>query len=446
MKILKYLLLSSSKIQNIRILKNLTSQVSLNVSSAIVQILFPPLMIIFYGLENFGIYIFLVAIPTSLGIFNFNINFAARTEMSLYFNQNKNNEVQKIFINSFFLTLIFIFFLILITVLFINYYDFNLDILRDINSKDLKIILLCIFLSFYIDLISSIFNIGISYKGRLDIVTYLEIFFSILSKILILIFGFFYQNLIYASYALLIISVFRIIIFYFFFLNYNKNLKLFSLKILTKKQILKLLKLSIPYYLVSANNIIKNSFQIIILGIFFNAQVVGTVSTLKTLFYFLPIRIWSVLVKSLMYEFTKFYAEKKMNLLINSYFKLIKIVSITAVIFISISLFFGKFVYNFWINFAYNFDYLLFFLIIMDVSIFALSYYVSIIQRAINKLIKISLFFTSINFTIILFSYGFFINQQSYHFLFIFNLIGSILVLLFNFSETRVFIKKIRYK
>ena len=244
--------------------------------------------------------------------------------------------------------------------------------------------MLCIFLSFYIDLINSIFNIGISYKGRLDIVTFLEIYYSVFSKILILIFGFFYQNLIYASYALLIASVFRIIIFYFFFLIYNKNLKLFSLKILTKKQILKLLKLSIPYYLEAANNIIKNSFQIIILGIFFNAQVVGTVSTLKTLFYFLPIRIWSVLVKSLMYEFTKFYAEKKMNLLINSYFKLIKIVSITAVIFISISLFFGKFVYNFWINFAYNFDYLLFFLIIMDSSILALSHCVPIIQRAIN--------------------------------------------------------------
>ena len=81
----------------------------------------------------------------------------------------------------------------------------------------------------------------------------------------------------------------------------------------------------------------------------------------------------------------------------------------------------------------------------MDVSIFALSYYVSIIQRAINKLINISLFFTSINLTVILFSYGFFINQQSYHFLFIFNLIGSILVLLFNFFETRIFIKKIKY-
>ena len=110
MKILKYLLPNSSKIQNVRVLKNLTSQISLNASSVIVQLLFPPLMIIFYGLENFGIWIFLTAIPSALNIFNFNINIASQTEMALYFNQNKNNEVQKVFINCIFLTLIFVFF------------------------------------------------------------------------------------------------------------------------------------------------------------------------------------------------------------------------------------------------------------------------------------------------------------------------------------------------
>ena len=291
MKILKYLLPNSSKIQNVRVLKNLTSQISLNASSVIVQLLFPPLMIIFYGLENFGIWIFLTTIPAALDIFNFNINNAARTEMSLYFNQNRNNEVQKVFVNCIFLTLIFVFFLILITALLINFYDFDLKILKDINSKDLKIILLCIFLSYYIRIINSIFQIGISYKGRLDIVTYLDIFFTFFSRILILIFGFFYQNLIYAGYAFLIASVFQTIIYYFFFSIYSNNLRLFSLKILSKKLLLKLLKLSAPYYLEVANNIIKNSLQIIILGIFFNAQVVGTVSTLKTLFYFFPSKI-----------------------------------------------------------------------------------------------------------------------------------------------------------
>ena len=282
MKILKYLLPNSSKIQNVRVLKNLTSQISLNASSTIVQLLFPPLMILFYGLENFGIWIFLTTIPAALDIFNFNINIASQTEMSLYFNQNKNNEVQKVFINSIFLTLIFVFFLILMTALLINFYDFDLKILKDINSKDLKIILLCIFLSYYIRIINSIFQIGISYKGRLDIVTYLDIFFTFFSRILILIFGFFYQNLIYGGYAFLIASVFQTIIYYFFFSIYSNNLRLFSLKILSKKLLLKLLKLSVPYYLEVANNIIKNS----IFGTYFKKRLIYTITFIqKTLTY-----------------------------------------------------------------------------------------------------------------------------------------------------------------
>ena len=138
------------------------------------------------------------------------------------------------------------------------------------------------------------------------------------------------------------------------------------------------------------------------LGIFFNAQVVGVVSTLKTLFYFLPIRIGGMLVKSLIYELTKFYAEKKINSLMNSFFKLIKTVSIIAVIFILISLLFGEFVYNLWLNFSYNFEYLLFLLIIMDGCIYSLAHFIVVIQRAINRFIKLTLFLTSINCIIIL--------------------------------------------
>jgi len=70
-----------SKEQKKRILKNFTSLVFFNISLTIFQILFPPLMIIIYGLENFGIWIFLTAIPATLAILNFNINDAARNEI-----------------------------------------------------------------------------------------------------------------------------------------------------------------------------------------------------------------------------------------------------------------------------------------------------------------------------------------------------------------------------
>ena len=190
--------------------------------------------------------------------------------------------------------------------------------------------------------------------------------------------------------------------------------------------------------------LIKNSFQIIILGIFFNAQIVGLVSTFRTLFYFVPIRVWGVINKVIFYELTKLYSNKKYNLLKKNYFDLIKVISMSGMLFILIAIFLGKFVYNLWINFSYNFDYFLLILIVFDVCIFALSHFMSIIARAINKFLDISLFTIFINLVILLVAYGLFINQQSYLFLFILNLIGSIIILIFNSLKSRKFLNNLK--
>ena len=216
MNILKFFKFNISKEQNKRIFKNFTSQISLNASLTIWQILFPPLMIMIYGLENFGIWIFLTAIPSSLAILNFNFNAAAKTEMSMYFNQNNKNKVNEIFNNSIVLTFIFIAFLILITTLVSNFYDFDLNILKDLNPNELKIILVCIFLSFYLNIINSIFKTGITYWGKLYVDTYIEIFFDFFTKLLIIVSGLIFNGLLFASFALLFTSIFKLIAFYFF--------------------------------------------------------------------------------------------------------------------------------------------------------------------------------------------------------------------------------------
>ena len=102
MNIPKIFKFNFSKEQNKRIFKNFTSQISFNVSLTIWQILFPPLMIMIYGLENFGIWIFLTAIPSTFAILNFDLNAAAKTAMSIYFNQNNKNKVNEIFNKSLF--------------------------------------------------------------------------------------------------------------------------------------------------------------------------------------------------------------------------------------------------------------------------------------------------------------------------------------------------------
>ena len=442
MNTLKFFLFFFDKKKNKRVFKNFTSLIFSNISLTVLQIVFPILMINAYGLENFGIWIFLTAIPATLAILNFNINDAAKVEMSINFNQNNKKKTNEIFNSSIILTFLFLIFIILITALIIIFYDFDLNILKDLRKQELNIILISIFLSFYLNVINTIFKNGITFWGRNDIATHLETFFDLFTKVLIVVLGFLFNELFFAAIALLTASLFKIITYYLFFINYNKYLTLFSFKLISKKEILKLFKLSIPFYLTNIAAVIKHSSQIIILGIFFNAQIVGSVSTLKTLFYFMPSRVWSIFFRTITYEYIKLYSEKKFILLKKMYFNYLKLGFLFLSIFFFISIIAGEYIYNFWLNNTYNVDYLILVLIIFDVIFFIMAESVISVNRSLNKFFEVSIFQIIINSIIILISCLLFYFQQSYYFLFIFNLIGSILIMFYSIYFTKAFMKK----
>jgi O-antigen/teichoic acid export membrane protein len=216
---------------------------------------------------------------------------------------------------------------------------------------------------------------------------------------------------------------------------------MFSSKLFSLKQSKKLLKLSFPYYLWSVNHFVKNSFQIIIIGLYFNANIVGLITTFKTLFYFLPIKITNIIGRSLTYEFTKYYAEKKFSLLKKIFAKFIKTISICMIIYIIIISVIGESIYNLWITNLQIFDYILMILIILDVSIYIIGYYFAIINRSINNFLSQSVFDTLMNISTILIFVYLYKWYQSYYLLFILNIITTILLLLFSIYMAKKVIK-----
>ena len=431
MKAFKNLFLTFSNNNKKRIKKNFISQISLNISLVIIQILFPPLMINIYGLENFGIWVFLTAIPYAFSILNFNLNLAARTEMSIFYNKKKTKKVNQIFVNSSVLIIFFVLMLALLSFIFFNYFNFDLDILNTLNKNEIRIILYCIIISFLINLLNNIFKTALTYKGKLDLDVYIEIFSDFLSKLLILLLGIIFKNLLFAALALLIATILKIIIYYFYFIIGKTELS-FNLKHISKNKMFNLFKLSTSYYLETISGILKNSYQIIILGLFFTPQIVGLVSTLKTLFYFLPIRTWGIVAKVIFYEFTRLYAIKNFSLLKTTYSNYLKIGLIYNLLLIIFFLIFGKLIYNLWLNNSYELNYLILFLIIFDSSIFIFASSVSFINKSINKFFKITFFQVVINILIIIIAYSLFNLNYSYIYLFICNLIGSILILIYS--------------
>jgi len=439
--ILKFLKEDLNKVQIKRLIKNFISDISLNIIGIITQLIFPPLMIMIYGLEGFGIWIFLTAIPSSLTIINLNINAAANTQMSIFYNKKNKKGMCETYTNSVFTSLFIIFILIIISLLLINFYDFDLNIFDKLDTYNLKIILIYIFTSLYINLIADVLRIGLTYKGKLYQDTYIESFFLFFSKFLIIIFSLVFESFLLAAIALFLGSVFRIITYYYYFLKHNKGTIMFSSKLFSLKQSKKLLKLSFPYYLWSVNHFVKNSFQIIIIGLYFNANIVGLITTFKTLFYFLPIKITNIIGRSLTYEFTKYYAEKKFSLLKKIFAKFIKTISICMIIYIIIISVIGESIYNLWITNLQIFDYILMILIILDVSIYIIGYYFAIINRSINNFLSQSVFDTLMNISTILIFVYLYKWYQSYYLLFILNIITTILLLLFSIYMAKKVIK-----
>ena len=56
-------------------------------------------MIFFWGIENFGIWVFLISIPNIIQIFNFNLTDASVNQMAIY-NAEKNKKSNEIFQNT----------------------------------------------------------------------------------------------------------------------------------------------------------------------------------------------------------------------------------------------------------------------------------------------------------------------------------------------------------
>lgn len=95
---------------NSRLKRNIFSSISSQSLKIFIQIFYPPLMIFFWGIENFGIWIFLISIPNIIQIFNFNLTDASVNQMAIYNAQKKHKKSNEIFQN----TILFVFLNIII--------------------------------------------------------------------------------------------------------------------------------------------------------------------------------------------------------------------------------------------------------------------------------------------------------------------------------------------
>ncbi len=435
--------LNYTKSQYKRFTNNIISFFSVFSFQTIIQIIYPPAMLFAWGVENFGVWVFLSTIPTTLAVFNINVSFASRTEMSVNFEKKKYDEVSKIFCNSFFLVLFNMIIFSLISLGIFLTQDSNIEIFSNLDISNLDSILLLIILAFYFTILDNFFFLGITYTGNVSKYNYIILFYEIILKILIPLSGIFFNDLIYPAIILLIINFLKNLTLFVIYKNNKKKLSL-TFTNYDYKYIKFLFRLSLSFYFQNVSSIIKNNGILILSGFYFGPSIVGLITTAKTLFYYLPNRFLDILNSSLYYEYSKSFGQKKYNNLIFIFKTQIKFTLLILLFFIVCSLMFGREIYGFWLNHEYDLTFMLLFLIVMESFFFNLYNSIEVLIKAVNKFFKttmISLFFS---LTTLLITYILFNMDYSFYFYFYINLLSSLSILIFVCYFTYQFCKKVK--
>ena len=428
-----------------RIKRNIYSGISMEGLKIFTQFFFPPLMILTWGIENFGMWVFILSIPNIILIFNVNFNDASVNEMTILNAKRKFKKSNEIFQNTIIFVLANIMIVSFVLVLFILLNNNDFKIFDSVNIKELKIIYTLIIISVYLKLIEPLFSTCLNSVGKIFIGYYLEGYIDFLTKFSIVIYGVFNQSLVSATFIFFLFSVFKFILNYYFFIKY-RNLLTFSFELVSKKQILRLFKLSLGHISDIYSNILKHSGVIFIAGIFLNPIMIGYIATVKTLFYFLPARLFGKINFAINYELANLYGGKKINQIKKILTKYILIVSILIILSFVISLIAGPFVYNYWLGNKYELNFIFLMLITLDVSIFIFRQALVSFYAAINRNIILGLSDLFFTFLGVIFLFVNFYTLKNYIFAFSILLFFSIISLIFTICILLFFnkFKKIR--
>ena len=425
---------------NSRLKRNIFSSISSQSLKIFIQIFYPPLMIFFWGIENFGIWIFLISIPNIIQIFNFNLTDASVNQMAIYNAQKKHKKSNEIFQNTILFVFLNIIILSLTLLIFFFLKKFSFSILENINSKEVKIILILLFASIYLKLFESIFSTCLQSIGKIYIGYNLEIAHDFFSKSFIIIAGIFYNSLVVAALIFFLLSSLKFFIKFLFFTKYKNKLKI-SFKLISKKIIFKLIKLSIGHMSDIVANLIKHSGTIFIAGIFLNPYLVGLITTVKTIFYFMPVSLFGKINFALSYEISNLYGKKNLKLIKLILTRYIKITCLLIIGFILFAYFIGPYIYNYWLSNKYELKMIFLLLIVFDSSLFIIRQVLITPFVAINKNILLGLsdlFLTIIAIVIFFLSFYF---DKSYIFAFKIFIISSLCSTIISVVFLKLFFK-----
>jgi len=399
-----------------------------------VQIIFPPLMILVWGIEYFGIIIYLIAIPSTLSFLIFNFTSSARQEMAKFHLKKKVEVVNKIYSNTVFLAFISYLLFIFSSLVFVSFFKSE-QLENYISTQDFYNIIILLILSFSLGFFNDIHSLKISYMGVYHISKYVDIFFDILIKISIIIVGFIYKDIFYIFIFYFVINLLKTSCFYY----YNSKIKKisFDIKQINLSDIKNNIYKAIPYYFIQLDEIFKTSFVTIIISSFFDFRIVALVSTIRTMFYFFPRRFFELIVELLQYDYVKLLMTKNFKKLTKLYKNQNLVILVLSLIFVIFSHFIGLKMFNIWTNNSFQIENKIFYFLILDCFFFLITNSIISFLKSINNFFSFSVVLIISQIILITTLYILYNNSYDYGAFFSLSLTVSFLVFCISFIYYR---------
>ena len=414
---------------------NLLSESFLFITRILIQLFFPPLMLFFWGKDNFDLWLFLFAIPSFLSMFQISIIAPIRNHMLKLFKEKKYSKVNEIYQNSFFFVILNIFFISLIGLLYVII-NFTNPFIQD-NLYLIIIAFLCLLLN----LLTGCAHAALSYKGSAKKILAIEIFFDLIINLAVPISYFVLSNFEKVFLLVLILQLIKTWILFYKIKDQNLN-KFIKFKFINFKTLKEIINLSLGFNFHILSNIIKGPGLIVLLGSSNNLSLVGMISTARTMFYYLPQRFFRIFERTYFLEFSNILNTKEFNQSFRKHYLYLLASCIVALsIFIIFFFYFGEFLYNYWTNNSYNINFELIFLISLDAFVIIIGIFLVLPLQSINKYNYIGFFELIVNVTtfIILYSNNFF-NDVIYGYKLI--VISSCIILGIKFIYSLTILKK----
>ena len=385
---------------------NITAESTLFGVRILIQLFFPPLMLIYWGKDNFDLWLFLFAIPAFVAMFQISIIAPIRNNMLKLYRGKKYSKLNNIYQNAFFLVILNI---LLITSIATIYMVINFS--NPFIYENLNLIIIA-FTCLLLNLFASNSHAALSYKGSVKEHLRIEMFFDIVINFTVPISYYIFSSFDSVFSLVLVLTLLKTYVLYSR-VNDKYLDKFITFKLINFKDIKKVINLSLGFNFHILSTIIKGPGLIILLGTSNNLSLVGMISTTRTMFYYLPLKFFSVFERSYFLEFTNIINTKGLNKNFRKhYLYLLFFSTIGLLLFILFSNFFGIYIYNYWTHNFYKISSELIFLITLDILLIIIGSFLILPLLSLNKYNYIGLFELIINIVtfLILFSNNFFNN------------------------------------